>query len=104
MITQNQLPEGWFLADAEEARRLHVELQRELPSGHLLKNVPVAVVAHRDCATDDILCQHQLDDTRFTVIHLTWRMKEEIDSRFPMIETDGDFQSFLDYEAKFGMR
>ena len=32
----SRLPEGWFPATPEEAERLHAELQKELPPGHML--------------------------------------------------------------------
>lgn len=98
----SKLPDGWYPASAEESERLHTELQKELPNGHLLKNKRIEVVAHRNGATDDILCEwKESENERFTVIHLTWKMKEEIDSRFPQVESDGVFQDFLDYEASF---
>ncbi|EDY85193.1 hypothetical protein VDG1235_4828 [Verrucomicrobiia bacterium DG1235] len=97
----SKLPEGWYTATDEEAERLHRELQKELHSEHLLKGVPVEVVAHRDGATDDILCQHKEKEERFTVIHLSWSMKEEVSKDFPMIEVDGSFDDFLAYEERF---
>ena len=99
-IVQELLPDGWYIADIEESERLHAELQKELPSGHLLKNIQVEVVAHRDGATDDILCRHLNNEERFTVVHLSWRMKVEIDYRFPTIEVDGSFDEFRKYETK----
>jgi hypothetical protein len=97
------LPEGWFHSDEAEAARLHEELLRELPPGHLLHAIPVDVVAHRE-GTDDILCQHQEDRNRFTVIHLSWSMKEEINDKHPWVEDDGDYESFLRYEGRFHVR
>jgi hypothetical protein len=94
------LPEGWFPSDSEEAARFYRELQKELPPGHLLFEVPVEVVAHRD-GTDDILCRHSLHQGRFTVIHLSWSMRQEIDANHPHVEVDGDFTDFLSYEASF---
>jgi hypothetical protein len=94
------LPEGWFPSDLEKAGLLHAELQKELPPGHILYGVPVEVVAHRD-GTDDILCRHRADPARFTVIHLSWLGREEINPQHPHVEDDGDFDSFLRYEAAF---
>jgi hypothetical protein len=101
MLFQENLPEGWFIAEADESARLHNELQRELPTGHVLKGVPVLVVAHRDCATDDVLCQHQNNVLRFTVVHLTWKMSEEISPKFPLVTVDGCFEDFLKYESMY---
>ena len=95
------LPEGWFESDSTEASVRHAELQRELPPGHILYQKPVSVVAHRD-GTDDILCRHYDDADRFTVIHLSWLGREEINSKHPHVEVDGDYGNFLDYESAFG--
>lgn len=95
------LPEGWFYATEEESKSLWNELQKELPEGHILFKKPIQVIAHRHGATDDILCKHLDEADRYTVIHLTWSMKTEIDERFPMVETDGSFAEFVDYESKF---
>ena len=94
------LPEGWFASDPEDASNRHAELQRELPTGHLLFGKRVSVVAHRE-GTDDILCRHHDDATRFTVIHLSWLGREEINSVHPTVESDGDFEQFLAYESAF---
>lgn len=100
MNLPSPLPEGWFASDNEEAARLLQELKLELPPGHVLYGVAVEVVAHRE-GTDDILCRHKEDSSRFTVIHLSWAMKEEISSQYPWVEDDGDYESFLNYEARF---
>ena len=94
------LPEGWYCSDEKTAQELYAELMRELPPGHTLFGVPVEVVAHRQ-GTDDILCRHRANPTRFTVIHLSWIGKQEIDSKHPHVENDGDFASFLQYESQF---
>jgi len=94
------LPEGWFVSDPEWATSLYNELQKELPEGHILFGKNVSVIAHRD-GTDDILCQHQDDSNHYTVVHLTWSMKQEADAEFPYIECDGNFEDFLRYEARF---
>ena len=93
------LPEGWYYTDTSESEHQHAELQRELPPGHLLYGVPVRTIAWRDGASDDVLFQRLDDPTRFTVVHLTWRGRTEVDKRFPTVELDGSFQHFLDEEA-----
>ena len=98
-----ELPEGWFASDTSRSASLLAELEREVPPGHLLRGVPIEVVAHRE-GTDDILCRHLGDSSRFTVIHLSWRGREEIDARYPAVESSGDFESFLAYEARFAGR
>ena len=65
----------------------------------LLYGVPVRTIAWRDGASDDVLFQRLDDPTRFTVVHLTWRGRTEVDKRFPTVELDGSFQHFLDEEA-----
>jgi hypothetical protein len=94
------LPEGWFLSDPNQAEFLRVELRKELPPGHVLFGVSVQVVAHR-LGTDDILCRHLEHPAQFTVVHLSWLGREEINPRHPHVECDGDFDAFLRYEAAF---
>lgn len=95
------LPLGWFVSSPIDAELLSAELQRELPYGHLLYHIPINVIAHRE-GTDDILCAHQGDPERFTVIHLTWIGRTEINSSHPTVESDGTFEDFLNYERRFG--
>jgi hypothetical protein len=95
-----RLPEGWFVSDDERSKVLSDELIKELPPCHLLYEVPVNVVAHRE-GTDDILCHHIEAPQRFTVIHLSWIGKTEIDEKHPYVEVDGSFDDFHNYEAAF---
>ncbi len=92
------LPVGWFRATTQEAKRLLDELHRELPLGHVLHGVALEVFAHRDGATDDALFRHVHDPDRFTVVHLTWLGRTEIDTDHPGVEVDGSFDDFLAYE------
>jgi hypothetical protein len=98
-----ELPAGWFASDPKRAASLLAELEREVAPGHVLHRVRVEVVAHRE-GTDDILCRHLDDRFRFTVIHLTWHRREEIDAQHPAVEADGYFDSFLAYEGRFAGR
>lgn len=100
-MEKENLPEGWVYATVEESQSLWNELQTELSQRHLLFEKPVQVIAHRRGATDDILCKHIDEADHYTVIHLTWSMKTEIDERFPMVEVDGSFSEFVDYESNF---
>ncbi|MBK8900644.1 MAG: hypothetical protein IPM53_05660 [Anaerolineaceae bacterium] len=100
-LDKEPLPLGWFYATPEERESLEEELQKELPQGHLLFNKLVQVIAHRAGATDDILCQHLEEPDRYTVIHLTWSMKTEINEKHPTVEVDGRFPHFLAYEQRF---
>src|SRR5262245_54707302 len=84
------LPPGWSLADREKAAHLHTELQCELPPGHRLHGVRLSVVAHRDGATDDILCRYDDEPNRYTVVHLTWSRMQGVDDQHPSVEVDGD--------------
>ncbi len=97
------LPKGWFYATSEEGASLWRELQTELSEGHILFQKPVQVIAHRNGATDDILCRHLDKPNRYTVVHLTWSMKTEINEKHPTVEMDVSFQDFMNYEKKFGM-
>ena len=101
-MEKKALPEGWYYATSEESKALWIELQKELPPGHLLFEKPIKVIAHRDEATDDILCEHIDKTHHYTVIHLTWSMSREVDERHPTVEMDGSFEDFLEYEKSFG--
>jgi hypothetical protein len=94
-----ELPEGWFWPDADEARSLHAELQREMPPGHLLYGLSVNTFATRR-GTDDVLVRHEDDPDRFTVIHLSWLGRAEINARHPTVAFDGSFSGFLAEEAR----
>ena len=94
------LPEGWFYPDAATAESLHDELQRELPPGHLLHGRPVQTFAWREHSTDDVLFRHVDEPTRFTVIHLSWIRKHEINAQHPTVEYDGSFEGFIAEEQR----
>ena len=97
------LPEGWIYPDAEEAQRLFSELQRELPPGHLLDGVAVNVFASAD-GIDDVLFRHRDHPDRFTVIHLSWLGRTEINAQHPTVEFDGSFAEFLtDQKHRYGL-
>jgi hypothetical protein len=91
---------GWYCPDTALAQSLSAELQRELPPDHLLFGRAVEAVAYRQ-DQDDVLFHHQNEADRFTVIHLTWSRKKEIDADHPSICFDGSFEDFFDTEQKF---
>ncbi len=94
------LPVGWFHPeDAATTSSLEDELRRELPPGHLLFGRAVDIVAHRH-GTDDILVRHRDRPQRFTVVHLSWIGKQEIDARHPTVEFDGTLEGFLAEEKR----
>ncbi|MCJ8313108.1 MAG: hypothetical protein MJK11_09080 [Pseudomonadales bacterium] len=95
------LPEGWFSADNEDKKRLGNELKIELITGHKLYSKKIEIVAHRDDATDDVLCKHIDENDSYSVVHLTWCMKPEIDIKHPLVVMQGSFEDFLAYEAKW---
>jgi hypothetical protein len=95
-----ELPKGWwFWPEAEESDLLYAELQRELPPGHLIYRVPVLTFATAR-GVDDVLFRHRDKFDRFTVIHLTWAGKTEINSLHPAVEFDGSFLEFLEEEKR----
>jgi len=94
-----ELPEGWSTPDPDEARRLHEELQRELPPGHLLHGLPVSTFAASD-GIDDVLFRHRSEPDRFTVIHLSWLGRTEINAQHPTVEFDGTFEEFRSEQAR----
>ena len=91
---------GWNCPDTAVAQSLSAELQRELPPDHLLFGRVVEAVAYRQ-DQDDVLFRHQDEPNRFTVIHLTWSRKQEINADHPSVCYDGSFESFFDVEQKF---
>lgn len=92
------LPEGWFYPDLATAQLLHAELQRELPPGHLLYGRAVEAFAWREGATDDVLFRHLDEPSRFTVIHLSWLSRTEINTQHPTVEFEGTFDEFIAIE------
>jgi hypothetical protein len=79
---------------------LHAELQRELPPGHVLTGRALETFAWREGATDDVLLRHTDEPERFTVIHLSWLGRTEINSEHPTVEFDGAFAEFLAEEKR----
>ena len=96
-----KLPEPWTRPDADDAASLHAELQRELPPGHLLYRVPVETFAWTGGGHDDTLFRWLNLPDRFTVIHLSWLGRTEINSKHPTVEFDGSFAEFLEYMRRF---
>lgn len=99
-LSRPALPLGWYYPDTEDTQRILNEFQRELPPGHLLDGVPVDVFAWREGATDDVLFRHRSQSDRFTVIHLSWLGRTEINAQHPTVEFDGTFAGFLASEDK----
>jgi hypothetical protein len=91
------ITEGWLRTGADDQAMFFRELTREIIPEHPLYAVDSAIVAHRE-GTDDILVQHLRQPGRFSVVHLTWSNRPEIDAAHPMIEYDGPSAGFLAYE------
>jgi hypothetical protein len=94
------LPQGWFYPDRDTARELRAELLRELPPDHALAGRPVETFAWREGATDDVLFRHTDEPDRFTVIHLSWLGRAEINAEHPAMEFDGTLAEFLAKEKR----
>ena len=97
---RSALPSGWYYPEEEIARGLHAELQRELSTGHLLFGRSVETFAYRR-DQDDVLFRHQDEPDRFTIIHLTWIGKREINAEHPSVCFDGSFERFFATEESF---
>lgn len=94
------LPKGWFYPeDSDISGNLHAELLRELPPDHLLFGHSVEVFAYRR-GSDDVLFRHRNQPCRFTVIHLSWLGREEVNAQHPTVELDGSFDEFVAEEGK----
>lgn len=98
-----RLPAGWIFPDREEAKRLQDELDRELPPGHQLTGVAVEVFASAD-GIDDVLFRHGDEPDRFTIIHLSWLGRTEINELHPTVEFTGTYAEFLaDQQRRYGL-
>ena len=97
---RRELPQGYECPPVEEAAGIHAELQRELPEGHLLFGVPVETFAV-STGNDDVLFQHVKQPERFTIVHLTWIGKTEINAQHPTVEFDGTFEKFVIHMEEF---
>lgn len=93
-----KLPPGWLRALNTRALQLYEELQRELTEKHILYGKDIEVFAHQDGASDDILVHHLNTPNRWTVVHLTWSGKKEVNNTYPTVIFDGTFE---DYEKIF---
>lgn len=88
------LPLGWeYLEPCEAAERL-TELKRELPTNHVLFGIPVETFAAR-IGDDDTLFRHLVEPDRFTIVHLTWLGREEINAQHPSVDFDGTLEEFF---------
>ena len=96
-----KLPGGWYWSDQERSEKLEAELRTEMIPEHVVYAKNIKVIADGDGATDDILCKHVDEEDLYTVVHLTWRMKPEINSSHPSIVVHGTFEDFLNHEAKW---
>lgn len=70
----SELPSGWRRLASGEKTRLELELQRELPQGHVLKGITVRALAMSQEDCDDIA--FITDDNRLCIVHLTWKAEE----------------------------
>ncbi len=95
-----KLPDGYCFPTPEEAASHYKELQRELPEGHLLFGIEVETVA-LSTGDDDVLFRHIENPQRFTVVHLTWIGKTEINAQHPTVPFDGTFEEFRLYVEWF---
>lgn len=93
------LPLGWEYLEVVEAAGRVAELQRELPPGHLLFGIEVETFAAR-IGDDDTLFRHKRNRDRFTVVHLTWLGREEINAEHPLVAFDGTIAEFLAREQR----
>ncbi len=95
----SRLPLGWEYPEPNEALSRLAELHRELPSGHRLHGVRVETFAQR-VGDDDTLFRHVDQADLYTVVHLTWLGREEIDVRHPMIDFEGTLTEFFAREER----
>ena len=100
MTSRPALPRGWSYPDYDMTLNLHAELLRELPPGQVLTGREVEPFAWHGGATDDVLFRHTDEPDRFTVIHLSWLGRTEINASYPAVLFDGTFEGFLTEEKR----
>ncbi len=78
MFTEDEMPEGWSLLNANESDPMNKELRREVCKGHVLFNKEVCAIARRH-DRDDVLFSTK--DTEFPLycVHLTWSQESTPD-------------------------
>lgn len=88
------MPFEWLIPwHAAHDPRYARELAREAPAGHVLKKVPVRVLACRqDC--DDVLFALDDGSDRVAVVHLTYAV--ESDSHWPLTTIFRDLGDFAE--------
>lgn len=92
----HSLAEGSSSADA---RRLVIELQRELAPTHPLFKKTVAAIARRyDC--DDVLFYVSKSPEQYAVVHLTWTGKQERWPSWPETDLYDSFDEFVEQRMK----
>lgn len=94
------LPSGWYRADEEQSHRLREELHSELSPQHPLQGLDLQVVAYRKGA-DDILCCRSGAEDYYWLVQLSGTGMPSGDPAHPLIEMQGSYKDFLDYEASF---
>jgi hypothetical protein len=74
----------YWVADlpADRRQKLEVELQRELPPGHMLygKTVVAKAIGYDP---DDVV--FQLEDGKFAAVHLTWKVESDTNWPFTLL-------------------
>ena len=98
MITEDQLPDGWWIDSAANLKALAAQLQRECPKGHSLKGKRLTALARAD-GSDDVLYREKglFGPERFYCVHLTW--SETNQPGYPSyteFETLADFKDWWD--------
>lgn len=81
----------WQAAHSEHVAGLTAELQRELPSGHVLAGLTVVPIAHRS-DRDDVLFRIGDSPYRFAAVHLTFARKTN--PAWPSTEVYDTFEQF----------
>ncbi len=93
------LPSGWFKSEDSKNEEIMKELETEMAKGHALKGISLKVTAYKK-GTDDVLFEHQGNDM-YSLVRLTWSGETEEDAYHPIIEFQGTYKEFLEYEASF---
>jgi hypothetical protein len=81
----------WQAIHPEHVVGLTEELQRELPSGHVLAGIVAVPIGHRSDA-DDVLFRVGDPPHRFAIVHLTFA--RETNPKWPSTEIYDTFEQF----------
>ncbi|WP_162087157.1 hypothetical protein [Chryseobacterium aquaeductus] len=89
MEKPSMLPEPWYFTDQDLSQQLQIELHND----HILKGENTITVACRQ-DNDDVL--FEMDNGKYSVVHLTWQNHPHKNTAFPITKIYSDWQSVIE--------